>query len=287
MDKELKYIEYDKWFADQIAHGLQLNISEETARQEYEMFKTKPGRIDIPPINNKAVLYFQEDNFYHVEKEMFSTDSDVRHKLIANREKYLGKSYTDITDAELLRGFKISGIHQSYSHFSPLWTKWFAETYGLTYVADPFGGWGHHMLGVAAADCKYVYNDLSHSTVDCVRQMKDFFGINAEIIEGDAREFIIPYACDSVFMCPPYYNTEIYECGEFADRKEFNSMIKVVLDNCAHSNAKTIGVIVREDFEELFVSCLGQFVRKEIINVSTGHFNKSGKMHEYFYIWEK
>ena len=70
------------------------------------------------------------------------------------------------------------------------------------------------MIGFAAANCNYVYNDLSHSTVEGARQINKFLGTNYNIIEGDARDFIIPFKCDGVFMCPPYYNLEHYEYND-------------------------------------------------------------------------
>ena len=286
LDKESKYLEYDKYFEKQIKEGLHIDISVDDVASEFERFKSKPGDIHAQPNKNKTVLYFQQDNFYRVEKELFSNNPDIRHRLIENREKYLFKPYTRIRDAEMLRGFKISGVHQSYSHFSPLWTKWFAETYNLKYVADPFGGWGHHMLGFAAAGCNYIYNDLSHNTVEGVRRMNEFFGFGYTILEGDASAFKIPDECDSVFMCPPYYNTEIYECEPFESIYEFNLLMLNVFDNCKSSDAHVIGVIIREDYEYLLEQGLGRWDRKELVNKAVSHFSKSGKSGEYIYVWE-
>lgn len=279
-----EWVKYDKLFAKQIKDGLHIDISIDSVAREFEVFKRTPGNIHAQPNQNKIVLYFQQDEFYKIEKVLFSENRDLRNKLIKNREKYLFKTAEELSDFELLRGFKISGIHQSYSHFSPLWTKWFAEKYGLTYVADPFGGWGHHMIGFAAAGCNYIYNDLSHETVEGVRRINDFLGTKYEILEGDAKDFIIPSTCDAVFMCPPYFNLEIYECGAFNSRAEYDGLMVSVLKNSMASNAKVVGVIIREDFEYLINSTFKTYEKYEV-NTSKSHFSKAGKLKEYFYIW--
>ena len=282
-----KHLDYDNYFKKQIAEGLHIDISIDEVALEFENFKSKPGDIHAQPNKNKIVLYFQQENFYCKEIEQFSSNKELRDKLIDNRVKYLSKDAKDLTDAELLRGFKISRLGgNAYSHFSPLWTKYFVEKYNLKYVADPFGGWGHHMIGFAAANCKYIYNDLSHNTVEGVRKINNFLGTNYEIVEGDAREFIIPYSCDGVFMCPPYYNLECYECGDFKSIEEYNQLMLDVFENCKASKVRIIGIIIREDFEYLLKQGLGEWSSKEEVNTMKSHFNKKGKMKEYLYCYE-
>ncbi len=266
---------------------LHIDISELELLEELKYFKEHKGTLSAQANKNKIVLYYQQDNFYKNEKILFADNEQIRNKLIDNRVKYLHKPIEEISDAELLRGFKISGLYQSFSHFSPLWTKYFVEKYNLKYVADPFGGWGHHMIGFAVADCKYVYNDLSHNTVERVKRINDFLGTNYTIIEGDAREFMIPFKCDGVFMCPPYYNLEHYECGDFKTIDEYNELILEVFSNCKESKAKVIGIIIREDFEYLLKEGLGDWTIKEEVNTCLSHFNKDGKRKEYLYCYKR
>ena len=279
--------EYDIIFAKQIKNGLHIDYNIDDVAKEFESFKSQPGNIHAQPNKNKIVLYFQQENFYRKEIELFSSNKEIRDKLIDNRVKYLFKNADELTDAELLRGFKISSIGGSnYSHFSPLWTKYFVEKYNLKYVADPFGGWGHHMIGFAAANCKYIYNDLSHNTVEGVKKINAFLNTNYEIVEGDAREFIIPYSCDGIFMCPPYYNLEHYECGDFKSIEEYNQLMLDVFDNCKASNARIIGIIIREDFEYLLKQGFGDWISKEEVNTMKSHFSKTGKKKEFLYCFD-
>ena len=265
---------------------LYIDISELELAEEIKYFKEAKGTLRTQSNKNKIVLYYQQDNFYKNEKILFADNEQIRNRLINNRVKYLHKPIEEISDAELLRGFKISGLYPSYSHFSPLWTKYFVEKYNLKYVADPFGGWGHHMIGFAAANCKYIYNDLSHNTVEGVKKINAFLKTNYEIVEGDAREFIISYSCDGIFMCPPYYNLEHYECGDFKSIEEYNQLMLDVFDNCKASKARIIGIIIREDFEYLLKQGFGDWISKEEVNTMKSHFSKTGKKKEFLYCFD-
>ena len=281
---------YDYLFESQIKNGLHINLSVEDILHEWQLFQKTPGKLNVCPNQNKIVLYFQQDIFYKKEKEMFSSDPELRTRLVENRVKYLFKPAEKINDYELLRGFKISREWSSYSHFSPLWTKYFVEQNSLKCVADPFGGWGHHMVGVLAAGAAYIYNDLSHSTVEGVRKIAEFLRGDTEIYEGDAAEFVIPDRCDGVFMCPPYYNTEIYECGKFNSRQEYDALMRKVIQNYLDSCANTLGIIIREDYEYLFdklMETTGGWKKKEPVNKMLDHMTKEGKINEFLYTFVK
>ena len=42
---------------------------------------------------------------------------------------------------------------------------------------------------------------------------------------NDARSYVPVDDFDSMFTCPPYFNLEKYECGEFKDKADFDSFI--------------------------------------------------------------
>lgn len=143
------------------------------------------------------------------------------------------------------------------------------------------------MIGFAAVDCDYVYNDLSHNTVLGVRRINDFFVMGNEIYEGIAVDFIIPEDCDGIFMCPPYYNIEEYECGGFASRDEYDMVMLQTFENWKNSNANILGIIIREDFESLLDFGLGDWSTKKVVNTAVSHFNKSDKTYEYLYEYHR
>ena len=239
-------------------------------------------KIMIPTVGE---IVDNEDDYYSLITVLTAMPIDLMVPL-----DEAGIDYTQINDYELLRGFKISREWSSYSHFSPLWTKYFVEQNSLKCVADPFGGWGHHMVGVLAAGAAYIYNDLSHSTVEGVRKIAEFLRGDTEIYEGDAAEFVIPDRCDGVFMCPPYYNTEIYECGKFNSRQEYDTLMRKVIQNYLDSCANTLGIIIREDYEYLFdklMETTGGWKKKEPVNKMLDHMTKEGKINEFLYTFVK
>ncbi|WQJ53852.1 MAG: homing endonuclease [Wendovervirus sonii] len=231
------------------------------------------------------IKHFQGNNFFKHEMELYVNDPIIRRKLIQNRCKYLNKKETDLTLDELLTGFKKSGIYYGYSHFRPEWTNWFINKYDVKTVYDPCGGWGHHLLGMLKCD-KIIYNDLSLHTVDGVRNMVEYFNItNVEIHNEDARKYM-PENVDAFFMCPPYYNLEKYECGEFADMEEYGNFLNDIFDIWKNNKASIFGIVIREDMlplinekpDEIF-----QLGRKEEM-----HFTKGQKKHkEIFAVFKK
>ena len=115
--------------------------------------------------------------------------------------------------------------------------------------------------------------------------MCDYLDLDYDIREGDAACFEIPSDCDAVFMCPPYGNTEVYECGVF-ENGEYDTLMNTVLSNWRKSSAGTLGVIIREDYEYLLSGMFDHF-DKFLVNGQKSHFNKAGKLNEYLYVIER
>lgn len=235
---------------------------------------------------NSIVKHFQMGEFYKTELNIYAYNPELRRKLIQNRIKYLFKKESALTYADMINGFKKSGIHYGYSHFNPAWTNWFIYRYCITSVYDPFGGWGHHMLGMLK--CRNIlYNDNNLVTCKNIESMKRYFGINQLTVHhGDAAEYIPETDVDAFFMCPPYYNTEVYE-SRFKSFKEYSNLINSVFDIWEKTNAKIIGIILREDFEPIIRK---RYEIDEVYDMSVGesHFVKSSmhnkKFKERFYI---
>ena len=277
--------QYNIIFRDEIENGLQLNISEDEIKNEFNKLSNTNGTLSSSPNTNKIVLYFQENNFYKKEKELFSTDYILRRQLIENRCKYLNKLPEELTNSDLIRGFRISRLYNSYSHFSPLWVKYFIQKYNIKSIIDPFGGWGHHVLGILGTDCKYHYSDISKETVDNVSEMIKYFNLNVTC-EISSAENVNINDVDAVFMCPPYFNIEEYETS-FNNIDEYNTLIYSVINNWLGGNVDMMGIIIREDFEYLFDGIKNKLISKEIVNNSNDQYNKSGKLNEYFYVFKK
>ena len=92
---------------------------------------------------------------------------------------------------------------------------------------------------------------------------------------------------DAVFMCPPYFNIEIYENDTFETKDEYDLLMNNVFNNWKNGNIKLLGIIIREDFEYLFENIKEFLISKDIVNFNKDHYNKSGKLNEFLYIFQK
>ena len=236
---------------------------------------------------NEIVKFFQQDTFFKEERKIWNEDSVKRNKLIENRMKYLKKDACELTHCDILNGFKRSGIYYGYSHFNPLWFKWFIEKYGLKKCYDPTGGWGHRLLGGLSLE-KYIYNDKSRTTKKHVDEMIDFFNIkNTVTYCSDARSFIPDEDFDSMFTCPPYFNLEKYECGGFGSKIEFDEFIECLFNIFNFKNSCNIfGLVIREDL----LCGHDNFSEKIEINIHKANQYLSDSDHrnkEFLYIFKK
>ena len=282
--------------------AFQIKYSDEDLLKEIDFYKTREGNISYPCRMNKIIKMFQQDSFYKREKEILK-DKETREKLYKNREKYLSKKRENLNIDEIYNGIKISGLHYGYSHFSPLWFKWFIERYGVKKCYDPFGGWGHRLLGGLCLE-KYVYNDLSKSTKENVDRIIDTFNINNAVTFNDDCKSLYNKdieECDAWFTCPPYIdmsglNIEHYECGDYTEN-EIKSIIDDLFCLWDRSNANVFGIVVREDMEFYFGSrkwdecfyvgpqkSISHFERTSLQNSS---YNPKAHKREKMYIFKK
>lgn len=264
-----------------------LLYNENILQNEYEYFKSL--KIDsISPTygkHNYIVKYFQCNNFFKNEIELYANNPIIRRRLIQNCIKYLNKKETELTPDDILTGFKKSGIYYGYSHFNPQWTNWFINKYNIKTIYDPCGGWGHHLFGMISCD-KIIYNDFSKSTVEGVQKIKDYFNINnLKVHYGDGTQYV-PEDVDGWFMCPPYYNLEHYECGDFNSLDEYKIFLNKIINLWQNSSSKIFGIILREDLIQ-YIDIKPDEIYDMKIHKSF-HLNGSKKKHdEKFYIFKK
>lgn len=258
------------------------NVSHEELMEEFFFFLETPPNLSLRCNHNKIIKYFQQDTFFAVEKELWK-DPFIRQKLINNRCKYLHKSPEELTDYELLSGFKISAIHYGYSGFNPRLAKWFYEKYNINTCYDPCGGWGHRMLGSMDLDL-YIYNDLSISTYKGVNNIKQYFDMfNVVTYNEDARYFQPKEKFEAIFTCPPYYNLERYECGEFKSFDEYKELIDSIYNIYQESDCRVLGLVLREDL----LCGHDDYTEKFLLTNSGSHLSRSHNYDEYLFVWIK
>ena len=230
---------------------LEIELDNNKLRRELIYYRDKILDDKFPcyyPPRNEIVKYFQQDTFFRYEKEIWNKDSQKRNRLIQNREKYLNKTFEELDADDILSGFKRSGMYYGYSHFNPLWFKWFNEKFNVKTCYDPCGGWGHRLLGALNIE-KYIYNDLSKTTKENVDRIIEHFGLkNIETHNEDARDFVPVCDFDAMFTCPPYFNVEHYECGDFKDMNEYDAFVDALFDVFKRKEScKIFGLVIRED----------------------------------------
>ena len=269
-------------------NNLFLNISDNQLFSEFKYYQNSIGKISSPNNKNYIVKYFQQDEFFKTEKILFQ-NKDIRDKLINNRMKYLNKNYDQLTVEDILYGFKRSGLYYGYSHFNPLTFKWFINNYNCKICFDPCGGWGHRLLGSNNLDL-YIYNDLSTSIYNNVNNIINFFNIrNVKTYNKDAYDFMPEENYDSMFTCPPYYNLEHYECGDFETYDDFLLLIDCLFYAFYYKEScKYFGLVIREDLLDNYYKSLASEIYL-IKNKASKHIVKSINHHnnEYLYIFKK
>lgn len=275
---------------------LKLDISLDECKKEIQSLKeySKPY-FETGYHWNKCVLKYQWTEFYKNEIKLWN-NIDIRTKLIKNRLKYIKKGYGQISHKEILRGFKISGIYVGYSHHSPLWIKGFSELTNSKFIYDPCGGWGHRMLGANITGIHYIYNDINKNVCNNVKKMSNELGFkNMIIYNKDSSLFNPTENYDSVFTCPPYWNTEIYSDYGIENKsyKEYliwwENVIKQV-----YIKAKHIGLVISSKYSDDLSNIIQKYGYSisYIFNLGSNkhisHMNKNNKKQkELLIIFEK
>lgn len=161
-----------------------------------------------------AAKQAQQAVFYRRERELFNQPATGHHMyptkmaLYLNRWKYLDKLPNELTNQQLLTGFKIAGLYQSYSGFdNELMLKAIGDM-GLVSIFDPFAGWGERAMTAKALGLEYQGIDINPALQPGYQELKAHGLIDEVPMIADARYFSLP--AQAVITCPPYYDTEFY-----------------------------------------------------------------------------
>lgn len=168
-----------------------------------------------PRFVNEFTFNFHK-HFYREELRLWD-DPVTRCRLLANREKYLRKLSVDLTDQEILAGFRKASIARiKYSHFPVYLVKEFCGMTQPRFVYDPFAGWGTRLLTFNALGVKYLGNDSWKKTVrgcqKIVKWLSSVSSTKCKVVHNDsALNDMRESKHDAVFTCPPYpLNVERY-----------------------------------------------------------------------------
>lgn len=271
--------------------NLEIKITEEKIKKEFEIIKNGKTNGYSTLYNwNEIILYFQWKEFYKKELELWNKNQ-VYHGLplqswiYLNRMKYINKNATSLTDREILRAFKITGVHIGNSFHSPFYIQQFIEDYNITSIYDCCGGWGHRLLG--AYNIKYIYNDINPVTVFNIHKMVDYFNLSHKYIYNEDSAYFTPEEeYQAVFTCPPYFNIEKYS-EQGAENLCYNDFLhwwkNTVISSCMNkTTCKYFAFIInhthKEDMENICIN-LGLNKLQEIIlgKQNYSHLNYTNK----------
>lgn len=94
----------------------------------------------------------QRSVFYEKELDMWNENAYRKNNwgtlqayIYANRYKYINKLPNELSDRELLRAFRIAGIHTGYTSFNPEMMIKVLDEYNIKSIYDPCSGWGERM----------------------------------------------------------------------------------------------------------------------------------------------
>lgn len=269
------------------------SYSYEERKKEFLNTINREHDYSTKPFSNRIILSHQP-HFYEVEKEMWK-DWEVRKKLYINRMKYISRRPESLNDREILRGFKISGFHYGFSHFSPFWIKSFIRDFGVNSIYDPCGGWGHRLLGAWNID--YYYNDYDSRTYEGViniyKEFEEYNKTEKRFFNEDASDFSPDVNYEAVFTCPPYFTKEEYLSeGTSTDKYPgyydwINIWWRKVIKNTNPS--KYFAFVIEDDLEDDMSKVVIEegynFIDKKLLGKSKSHFTR-GK-NEVLLIFDK
>ena len=270
-------------------------FTHEACVNELNRIKKIAPSYDKGPFWNEVILTYQK-HFYKHERNIWKDDLGQRLLLLANRTFYLKKQIKNISDYELLRGFKISGLHYGYSHMSPFYIKKFIQDYSIKSIYDPFGGWGQRLLGTG--DMSYIYNDIDFRSCEGVRNIiKDFNLQNKIVYNKDASKFTPEEDYEAVFTCSPYFNLEKYDNLGITNTNNYEEFLAFWRDVISHSLKNSVKyfcfVIDEKNKKAMSDICIKDFnlilLEDNILgNRKESHFTKDKKKNfEYLLIFSR
>lgn len=274
---------------ERVAKGLDSTsiYTDAECKKEIDNITKNDGKPNVRSKLNRMIYKFQP-SFFETENRIWMHDPVKRRYLIENRKKYLFKDEYMISDREYLSGMKISGIYKGYSHFNPLLLKWIVNNYFYgteTELYLPCCGWGHKLL---IANCvKSIYAiDNNDKIIDGLKNIVAFSQFeNVEIQYDDASQ--VTYSnSNSTFVCPPYFNTEIYK-NKYKTYAEYKRFLGLLLRKCFdESSSKKLGIVI--DGKNV-PPILEMYPDASVIDLNNmkNHFTACKNNNEYFIFAEK
>lgn len=271
--------------------------------------KTDSYVIDLKLSNlSKVAKHYQDSVFYANEYRLWDENpvlSNIHASiplqafLYQNRYHYLRKLPDQLTDAELLRSFSISGVHRGYTIFDASLMLDFLKRYNIHSVYDPCAGWGERLLACSLQGCSYVGVDVNPALASGYDRLIHDYKCSNQILQiADSAEFCVKGRYDAIITCPPYGNTEIYSISGGEHRVDFDKWWDSVVQNLmANIDVKYFCVQTNQKYRSLFTASIEhagfRFVEELTYSLNrSSHFTRKNgvnrkKEYESFLIYQK
>ena len=240
----------------------------------------------------------QRSVFYEKELDMWDENAYRKKKwgtlqayIYVNRYKYINKLPNELSDRELLRAFRIAGIHIGYTSFNPEMMIRVLDEYNVKSVYDPCSGWGERMTICGLKGVSYEGCDINEKLQNGYNKLIDKIdGFKPLLHVGDSAKQDIISDIDAIITCPPYMSTEVYtdKGSENLTKDKFSDWWNDVVVKCSNSNAKVFAVQTNQACRDIFLQGMlnnGWTLKEELVykNNKASHFNrlKNNKKREY------
>ena len=237
---------------------------------------------------NKIVKYYQFPVFYERELKLWEENPiydgvPLKIFLYHNRLMYLGKNPKQLSDLEIMRGFKIAGILRGYTVFNIKGMSEVLEKYNVKSVYDPCAGWGERMLCCIYHDVKYEGTDINAKLMDGYDQMMSQYDVHkiCAVELGDAASIdLTNISADTVFTCPPYHDVEIYspDGAENLSYKDFLVWWDSVVKNSLNVNPERFVFQINQKYKYDMLDIVlnnGFILQEEIaLKKQSSHFTR-------------
>lgn len=234
-----------------VKNDLTYDYTLEQQWNELTNLNKRKGSFELSSTAYNKIVLSNQPHYYEIEKRLWKENKNgLRDRLLKNRLKYIYKNEFQINDKEILRGFKISGEYIGFTHFNPLWIKGFIDEYKINSIYDPTMGWGHRLLG--SGEIKYIGNDLDIRTYNGCEQIRKTFNLTNKILYNrDCSQFIPKEDYESVFTCPPYYNTEIYQNKRFKDIADYKQWWDKTIKCSLKPGVKYFAYVINHEYKTI------------------------------------
>lgn len=239
----------------------------------------------------RSVFYEHELDLWDENPMRAGRWGTVRAYLYANRWHYLHKLPDELTDREILRAFRISGMHIGFTSFDSEMMRRVIAGYGIESVYDPCSGWGERMMTCAMLGVGYEGCDINERLQPGYAKLAaKVDGFAPMLHVGDAASQDVRTSPDAIITCPPYMATEVYtdQGAENLCEQDFSVWWAGVVKRCSASCARVFAVQTNQACRQVFLDGLvaaGWRLETELIYARErkGHFHRTGlsEKHEF------